>query len=1022
MKKRIISLLLAVCMIAAVLPFSVLAAGKGTIDDPWISGSAKVYRDGSTLHVFGNGPMADYANSKAPEWYDISGNIDTIVIETGVSRLGAYAFASCGSLTNARLKRDMSVSGGAIELGENAMPTSYNLALELCGADYMPDYNNNQPWSNLKTHIVSVTVDEGVKSIGAQAFASLINLTSVVIPGSAEYIGKEAFADCIRLTDVTLRHDFSCNESSGTKFTIGAGAFPVSNSGFKIAMEITGTGAVPSYASPSDQPWALLRDYMKTLVIGGDVPGIGDNAFSACTKLTNVTMYFYENGGTAKKTLGTDWFREHDTNAVINIKAASSDYAFSYWDGATFANAKSENTIYFYNRNPELIEAVWIPVEHDITVKPVDAYCFGNVEAGYKAFAPYEITVKNTGNEASGQLHVELSGGYPNAFSLSKKYIGSLPVAGKDTFTVVPVLGMPDGDYPVDVVVSDENHTIATIRVWFTVGNAVSRAQEVVTRLYVYALGRPEQKIDEEGFNHWVGELAAGKQSVTSVAAAFYASDECRDRKMGNEAFVDSLYRALLNREADPTGRAAWLKCLADGQSRSWVLEKFCEAPEFINLMKLYGLIPGAIDPNAVDMNLKPTIDGPAKDFVVRLYKVVLGRDPDDAGLTDWTAQLKTKKSTGAFVAAGFFASKEYVDQNKTNRDFVLDLYEAMMNRDRATVPTSDPSGLKYWLDYLAAGKTRAWVFRQFCESAEFRGLCTSYGIDAGTINDTAYNMGANNNTAAAKIDRTVAEEYITRQYTYLMKRSTVTPEEIKGWVDQLVNGQITAAQATAGIAGSTEALNLKMSNKEFIENLYQAMMGQAGDAAGIANWTKELDNGGKRGDVINAFAQSKQYTEVCAAKGLVPGTIDPNAYALGDIPVPKVTEANAEAYINRLYSVLLGRGTGADAAGMATWKPVLMDGSCNAAQVAAGLASSAEFTGKGLDNKAFVKRLYTGLLGRDTEPTDKEITEWVDLLNKGTSRAEVFKQLANTQEFTNYCNKMHVTTGTINPASYSMG
>ena len=65
---------------------------------------------------------------------------------------------------------------------------------------------------------------------------------------------------------------------------------------------------------------------------------------------------------------------------------------------------------------------------------------------------------------------------------------------------------------------------------------------------------------------------------------------------------------------------------------------------------------------------------------------------------------------------------------------------------------------------------------------------------------------------------------------------------------------------------------------------------------------------------------------------------------------------------------------------------------------------------------------LYTGLLGRDTEPTDNEIKEWVNLLNKGTSRAEVFKQLANTQEFTNYCNKMHVTTGTINPASYSMG
>ena len=882
MKKRILSLLLAVCMIAAVLPFNALAAGElGTLDNPWVSKDVSVFRDGNTLHVYGTGStgaMEDYAGKTEPGWYKISGEIDTIVVESSVQRLGSNAFASCGSLTNVRLKRDMTVSGGAIQLGDNVFPANYNLALELSGKGYMADFDDNQPWANLQTHIVSVTIAEGVKSIGKQAFANCINLTNVVIPGSAEFIGQEAFANCIRLTDVTLRHDFGGNESSGIPFTIGVNAFPVNNAGFKIAMEITGTAAVPSYSDPSKQPWANLRDYIKTLVIGGNVAGIGDNAFSACKKIGNVTMYFYENGAVAEKKLGIDWFREHDTNAVINVVASSENgRAFRLWDGATFANDKSENTIYFYNRNALTIRANWSEVAYGITVKPKDNYNFGNAAPGYKAFAPYEVTVKNSGNAASGQLHVELSGGNTSAFTLSKNYIGSLPVKGTDTFTVTPVLGKDNGDYVTEVVVSDENGTIASFQVAFTVGTAASRASDFVKRLYIYALGRSEDKIDDEGFDNWVSALASGKQSAAQVAASFYTSEEFRTRGVSDTEFVSSLYRTLLNRAPDTAGLNAWVGAIAGGKTRSFVFEQFCESAEFKNLMNVFGLVPGTIKPEAYDMSNKITPGGDALNFVERLYNIVLGRPSDAAGLENWTVQLMSQKMSCAQVAAGFFGSVEYTNLKKSNRDFVTDLYKTMLNR------APDEGGLNSWMGHLAAGKSRSWVFRQFCESPEFKSLCATYGLTAGTIDDTKYNMGANGTGEAdvAKADPVAAENFIKALYQHLLGR-TASEADLECWKPKMVDGSMTAAVVAANVAASEECLNRKLSNTDYVKLLYRGLLNREGSETEIQNWVKSIEGGSKRNVVFKAFIDSTEYKTRCNTLGLTPGTINAANYNMG--------------------------------------------------------------------------------------------------------------------------------------------
>ena len=55
-------------------------------------------------------------------------------------------------------------------------------------------------------------------------------------------------------------------------------------------LSITGTGAMPNYASTNDQPWKAFQSGIKTVIIGDNVTTIGERAFAACTALQNVTL------------------------------------------------------------------------------------------------------------------------------------------------------------------------------------------------------------------------------------------------------------------------------------------------------------------------------------------------------------------------------------------------------------------------------------------------------------------------------------------------------------------------------------------------------------------------------------------------------------------------------------------------------------------------------------------------------------------------------------------------------------
>ena len=130
--------------------------------------------------------------------------------------------------------------------------------LLISGEGEMEDFSTSSltaAWKNHKKLIKSVVINEGVTSIGNQAFLSNdlfspFAITSVSIPNSVTSIGEEAFCHCDVLTSITIPNNVT---------SIGKKAF-------------------------------YNCDGLTSITIPNSVTSIGEEAFMDCTNLTNVIL------------------------------------------------------------------------------------------------------------------------------------------------------------------------------------------------------------------------------------------------------------------------------------------------------------------------------------------------------------------------------------------------------------------------------------------------------------------------------------------------------------------------------------------------------------------------------------------------------------------------------------------------------------------------------------------------------------------------------------------------------------
>ncbi len=195
-----------------------------------------------------------------------------------------------------------------------------NGTLEITGTGKMDDFqSDSMPWYDVRQNIISVTIEDGVTSIGTQAFRGCSNLASITISDSVTSIGNSAFYECVNLLSVKIpqgvttiaNHTFcdcAClasvdipdsvtsignhafnNCSSLTSIEIPCRVISIGNYAFYQCYYLSEINIPNSVTTIGDYAFYQC-DRAKTIKISETATSIGSYAFSECYDVTNIKI------------------------------------------------------------------------------------------------------------------------------------------------------------------------------------------------------------------------------------------------------------------------------------------------------------------------------------------------------------------------------------------------------------------------------------------------------------------------------------------------------------------------------------------------------------------------------------------------------------------------------------------------------------------------------------------------------------------------------------------------------------
>ena len=216
----------------------VIANGKcgvnGTDNVTWT-----LTKDG-TLTIRGQGATADYSGGDNP-WYSYRSQIQQVVVEDGVTKLGKYLFYGCGNIEKVTLPNSVTAIGNGTFIYCNAL--------------------------------TELTLPDGLESIGDGAFQSCSGLTEMILPDSVKRIGDNVFYYCTGLTKASLPKQVD---------SIGIGVF--------YYCKNLESATLPENMTALGYRFFAYCEKLTDVTIPASVTEIGQEAFYGCKSLKYITL------------------------------------------------------------------------------------------------------------------------------------------------------------------------------------------------------------------------------------------------------------------------------------------------------------------------------------------------------------------------------------------------------------------------------------------------------------------------------------------------------------------------------------------------------------------------------------------------------------------------------------------------------------------------------------------------------------------------------------------------------------
>lgn len=301
MKKRLLSMILALSMMLTFLPLSVFAGTtngnygsgvtwtltKNNADSNHPTYCLTISSDGK-----GTGKMTDAYTENGVPWHNVCAQITQVEVTAGVTSIGDHAFYGCSNLATVTLPEGITSIGeeafrGCEGLTAIRIPSSVqaigryaffectNLAtvenLENSKITKIEEYTFSTQY-RYPTRLTSIAFPENLSEIGEHAFYGA-GLTKIKFPEKVTSIGSDAFRNCTKLTTVEGFENLKLSTVSNHIF---GGCEALSSIKIPDTVTTIENGAFSGCKS------------LTTIAIPEKVTSIEGNVFNDCENLTSV--------------------------------------------------------------------------------------------------------------------------------------------------------------------------------------------------------------------------------------------------------------------------------------------------------------------------------------------------------------------------------------------------------------------------------------------------------------------------------------------------------------------------------------------------------------------------------------------------------------------------------------------------------------------------------------------------------------------------------------------------------------
>lgn len=291
--KRLISLLVAVCMMITMLPLSAVTAfAADTASSTGGIVSYKGYKYAYEVNG-GNATITEFlgpdASTKSTGSYKIE--IPAKFGDYTVTGIGNRAFYCCSDLT------EVTIPQSVTSIGERAFAACRNLDSVTINDAATSIGNRAFTECPLTT---TLSLGKKITTIDDYAFYDCRGLTSVTIPPSVTSIGDDAFLQCIHLKTLSFGENIKTNIE-----TIGDDAF-------YYCIELESVTIPQSVTSIGNDAFGQCHD-LQSLTIKDAATSIGHRAFLGCTSLETISL------GENIKTIGYHAFNSCTSINLTNV-------------------------------------------------------------------------------------------------------------------------------------------------------------------------------------------------------------------------------------------------------------------------------------------------------------------------------------------------------------------------------------------------------------------------------------------------------------------------------------------------------------------------------------------------------------------------------------------------------------------------------------------------------------------------------------------------------------------------------